>query len=93
MIGGPVSATDSRSPGQSIYGWITERGTDARGAPAIAGYAQTHALPTENRMMILASMGIYPFSSQSFAVSDVRGAEDENDAVAQLRDRLWGINV
>ena len=94
MIGGPVSATDSRSPGQSVYGWISETGADSREAGrGFPGYAQTRLKPTENRMLILAAMGIYPFTSQSFAVSDVQDVEDELQAAQALRDRLWGLNV
>lgn len=92
MIGGPIRGNDSRSPGSSIYGWISETGEE-RQAVRPAGHAQQYATPAENRMMLLAALGIYPFSSQSFAVADVVGAEDEVDAAAQLRDRLWGLDV
>ncbi len=93
MIGGPVDADEPRSPGPSVYGWISENG-DERGIPQpFRGYAQEFATAAENRMMILDALGIYPFSSQSFAVSDVRGAADEIEAATALRDRFWGLNV
>ncbi|MCX4246962.1 DUF1501 domain-containing protein [Paraliomyxa miuraensis] len=84
VIGGPIRAGDSRSPGASIYGNITEES---------GGYAQTYVSPTENRVMMLAALGIYPFSSQSYAVADVRQAADEIEAIARVRDELWGISV
>jgi hypothetical protein len=82
MIGGPIR-DDSRSPGASIYGHITED----------QGYAQTFATPAENRIAVLAALGIYPFSSQSFAVADVRAADDELQAATWIRDVLWGLSV
>jgi len=81
MIGGPIR-DDSRSPGPSIYGNITDD-----------GYAQSYVTPTENRIMVLSALGIYPFSSQSYAVADVRTAEDEIQAATRTRDDLWGIDV
>lgn len=62
----------------SVYGYITED----------AGYAQSYVTPAENRMMILQAMGIYPFSSQSFAVADVRNVEDEAEGALRIRDQL-----
>ncbi|MEM6996013.1 MAG: DUF1501 domain-containing protein [Myxococcota bacterium] len=86
MIGGPAQ-------GSSVYGWISQNGTE-RGIPQpFRGYAQEFCSPVENRMMILDAMGIYPFSSQSFAVADVRGSADEIEAATALRDRLWGLDV
>ena len=82
MIGGPIR-DDSRSPGASIYGNITED----------QGYAQTFATPAENRVAVLAALGIYPFSSQSFAVADVRAADDELGAATWIRDVLWGLSL
>ncbi|MBL4685020.1 MAG: DUF1501 domain-containing protein [Nannocystaceae bacterium] len=92
MIGGPVS-DDSRSPGSSIYGWISEDGQERGLTGENRGRAQEFITAAENRMMVLDAMGIYPFSSQSFAVSDIRGSADEIDAATQLRDRIWGLNV
>jgi hypothetical protein len=84
MIGGPIRAGDSRSPGASIYGNITE---------ASGGYADSYATATENRIMVLSALGIYPFSSQSYAVADVRFAADEIEAATRVRNELWGISV
>lgn len=82
MIGGPIS-NDGRSPGRSVFGHITED----------QGYAQEFATPAENRIGVLAAMGIYPFSSQSFAVADVRAAQDELQSAFWIRDEFWGISV
>jgi Protein of unknown function (DUF1501) len=83
MIGGPIRE-GSGSPGQSIFGNITlESG----------GYADMYATAVENRIMVLTALGIYPFSSQSYAVADVRFSADEIEAVTRVRDVLWGINV
>ncbi len=84
VIGGPVNARDSRSPGASIYGNITEQS---------GGYAQSFVTATENRIMMLSALGIYPFSSQSYAVADVRFTADEIEAATRVRDELWGITV
>ena len=84
VIGGPVRADDARSPGASIYGNITEES---------GGYAQSYVNATENRIMMLSAMGIYPFSSQSYAVADVRQAADEIEAITRVRNELWGISV
>lgn len=84
VIGGPIRADDARSPGASIYGNITEES---------GGYADSFVTPTENRIMVLDALGIYPFSSQSYAVADVRFSADEVEAVTRVRDELWGIGV
>jgi len=78
FIGGPIS-------GRSVYGSITE---------ASGGQAQTYLNPAENRMMILQAMGIYPFSSQSYAVSDVQQVETEVEGALRVRDTyLLGTNT
>ena len=71
FIGGPVQ-------GRSCYGRI---GYDPGGAED--GYAVDYVTPAENRMMAMQAMGIYPFSSQSFAVGDVRGGVVDEEAAAQ----------
>lgn len=84
MIGGPIRTGDDRSPGASIYGNITEES---------GGYAETYATAAENRIMVLSALGIYPFSSQSYAVADVRFSADEIEAATRARNELWGITV
>jgi len=81
MIGGPI-----RAP--SCYGAITY----APGDELSNGYATEYATPAENRMMVMQAMGIYPFSSQSFAVGDVRGGvTDEVQAATRVRDVYLGM--
>ena len=89
VIGGPIRDGDSRSPGASIYGYITEES----GGYAPNDVTDSLLTPKENRIMILQALGIYPFSSQSYAVSDVRFTPDEIDSLARVRDELWGLSV
>ena len=82
LIGGPIRQ-GSGSPGASIYGYITED----------EGRAQEFVTTTENRIMVLMALGIYPFSSQSYAVADVRFTSDEVEAATRVRDELFGLDV
>ncbi len=67
---------------RGIYGYITED----------QGMAQSWISPTENRMLILMAMGIYPFSSQTFAVGDVGGGvTNELEAAKRLKEVYLGI--
>jgi len=96
MIGGPTRPGHSNSPGSSIYGYISETG---EGRNIInpnttgPGYSQEFITVAENRMMVLAAMGIHPFTSQSFAVADVRNADTEEACAERLRDVYWGVSV
>ena len=77
VIGGPIQ-------GRSVYGQMRE--TD--------GFADTtFVTPAESRIMILQSLGIYPFTSASYAVAHVRGAGDELEAALKVRDELLGLEV
>jgi hypothetical protein len=81
FIGGPIR-------NRGCYGAITY----APGDDTSNGYASDYATPAENRMMVLQSMGIYPFSSQSYAVGDVRGGvTDEVEAATRVRDVYLGL--
>ncbi len=74
FIGGPIK------PGQKgVYGAI---GPD--------GNATTAVEPAECRAAALLALGIYPFSAEAFATSDVRGASGETDAVAAVLDHCFG---
>jgi hypothetical protein len=83
MIGGPIGPGNGN--GRSVYGYITED----------EGIAQDYVTPAENRMMVMQALGIYPFSSQSFAVGDVRGdapgEKDELWAATRVRDSYLGV--
>lgn len=77
VIGGPIQE-------RGVFGAVEE----------VDGYAlqDNYITPAENRIMVMQSLGIYPFSSQSFAVSDVRGGvEDELEAATRVRDVYMGV--
>jgi hypothetical protein len=69
--------------GRSVYGHMQESD----------GHAVQFVRPAENRIMVLQAMGIYPFSSQSYAVADVPGSVDEFAAALRVRDELLGLDV
>ncbi len=57
------------------------------------GHAVDYVTPGENRIMAMSALGIYPFSSQSFAVGDVRGGvPDEVAAIERVRGTYLGIS-
>lgn len=77
FIGGPLSAAE-----RGIYGSIT----------ADEGHAQTWITPAENRMLVMMALGIYPFSSQTFAVGDVSGGvKNELEAANRLMQIYMGL--
>ncbi len=58
------------------------------------GMAQEWLSPSENRMLILMALGIYPFTSQTFAVGDVGGGvSDEVEAAKRLKEVYMGITA
>jgi hypothetical protein len=82
LIGGPVS--EDNGNGRSVYGYMSQS----------EGIAQQYVTPAENRMMVMQALGIFPFSSQTFAVGDVRGGvEDELEAALRIRDTYLGVSV
>jgi len=79
IIGGPVTTTE-----RGIYGAIGED----------QGIADTWVSPAENRMMVMMALGIYPFSSQTFAVGDVGGGVgNELEAAKRLKEIYLGIKA
>ena len=64
MIGGPITTAE-----KGIHGNIKN-----------SSVAQTYATPAENRIAALLALGIWPFSPEAFAVSDVIGASNEEEA-------------
>lgn len=77
IIGGPITKTE-----RGVYGSIKQD----------QGYADTYVTPAENRMIVMAALGIYPFSSQTFAVGDVTGGvKNQAEAAARLRDVYMGL--
>jgi hypothetical protein len=85
FIGGPI-----RNPGcYGRIGYVPGFGIEE----SEDGYAVDYVTPAENRMMAMQAMGIYPFSSQSFAVGDVRGGvADEEAAAARVRETYLGVS-
>ncbi|HUQ03910.1 MAG TPA: DUF1501 domain-containing protein [Kofleriaceae bacterium] len=77
MIGATITSAE-----KGIYGAI---GPDGR--------ATTAATPSENRIAALLSMGIWPFSPEAFAVSDVTGATSEEDAASKATARVLGVQL
>jgi hypothetical protein len=75
MIGATISGTS-----KGVYGAI---GPD--------GKATTAATPAENRIAALLSLGIWPFSPEAFAVSDVTDATTEEGAAASVIKRVLGV--
>ncbi len=76
LLGGPI-----RDGQAGIHGAI---GPD--------GNATEYSLPAENRIATLLALGIWPFSPDAFAVSDVRGAADEEDAARLVTERALGVS-
>lgn len=75
MIGGPI-----RSGEGGVVGAI---GPD--------GNAGAHVTPAENRIAALLAAGIWPFSPEAFAVSDVQGASTEEGAAIDVIARILGV--
>ncbi|MFY0534957.1 DUF1501 domain-containing protein [Nannocystis pusilla] len=79
LIGGPITEAE-----RGIYGAITEA----------EGFAETYISPAENRMLVMMALGIYPFSSQTFAVGDVAGGvKNQAEAAQRLRDIYMGLKL
>jgi len=54
------------------------------------GYAVDYLQGSELRAAMLAALGIYPFSAQSFAVGDITGATTEADGLDWLNQHVLG---
>ncbi|HTJ40516.1 MAG TPA: DUF1501 domain-containing protein [Kofleriaceae bacterium] len=78
MIGATITAAE-----KGVYGAI--------GPDALA--TTTAATPAENRIAALLALGIWPFSPEAFAVSDVSGASSEDGAAASVTKRLLGVTL
>jgi hypothetical protein len=77
LIGGPITKAE-----RGIYGAIAEED----------GFAQTWVRPAENRMLVMMALGIYPFSSETFAVGDVAGGvKTQFEAATRLMQVYMGI--
>jgi hypothetical protein len=77
FFGGPIGTAE-----KGIYGAI---GPDGNATLAVD--------PAECRAGALLAMGIWPFSPEAFATSDVRGATTEADAAALALEHCLGRRV
>jgi hypothetical protein len=77
FIGGPITSAE-----QGIYGNIRN-----------SADAGTAISPAENRAAALLSLGIWPFSPEAFAVSDIDGATSEEDAANKAIEHCLGITL
>ncbi len=75
FIGGPV-----RPDNAGIFGSCNED-----------GYATLASSPQENRIAALLALGIWPFASESYNVSDVPDAANEVQAVQFVQKRQLGV--
>jgi hypothetical protein len=60
------------------------------GAIGPNGVADMYASPAQNRIAALLALGIWPFSQEAFAVSDVQGATGEVDAARRAMQMYLG---
>jgi hypothetical protein len=74
-----------------LGGPIREGQAGIHGAIGPDGVATEFMLPAENRVAALLALGIWPFSPDAFAVSDVRGAADEEEATRLVTERALGV--
>ena len=74
-------------------GFVDEDRAGVVGAIGENGRAISSVTPTEHRAAMLLAMGVWPFSSESFAVGDVRGAGSELEAAMKLRTEILGHPV
>ncbi len=75
LIGGPITTAE-----KGIYGNIKN-----------SSVAQLYATPAENRIAALLALGIWPFSPEAFAVSDVLGAATEEEAATMAIAHGLGV--
>ena len=77
----------------SIGGYVDESRAGVVGAIGEDGRAITGITPAEFRAGLLIAQGMWPFSPESFAVSDVRGATDEISAAMIAREKVLGFSA
>jgi hypothetical protein len=75
FLGGPITAAE-----KGIYGNIRN-----------SSGAGVHASPAENRVAALLALGIWPFSPEAFAVSDIDGASNEEEAAEGAMAHYLGV--
>jgi hypothetical protein len=72
----------------AFIGGPTTKGVS--GAIGPNGVADMYASPAQNRIAALLALGIWPFSQEAFAVSDVPGATGEVDAALKAMQMCLG---
>jgi hypothetical protein len=72
----------------AFIGGPTTKGVS--GAIGPNGVADMYASPAQNRIAALLGLGIWPFSQEAFAVSDVPGASGEVDAAIKAMQMCLG---
>lgn len=75
MLGGPI-----REDQRGVLGAI---GPD--------GWADRYVTPVESRAAVLAALGMYPFTSESYAIGDLRGLRYEKDGIVWLNEIVLGV--
>jgi hypothetical protein len=71
-------------------GFVDEERSGVVGAIGEDSHATSFFTPTEHRAAMLLAMGVWPFSEESFAVSEVRGATSELEAALALKAKVLG---
>jgi hypothetical protein len=72
----------------AFIGGPTTKGVS--GAIGPSGVAEMYASPAQNRIAAMLALGIWPFSQEAFAVSDVPGASGELDAALKAMQVCLG---
>ncbi len=73
-----------------LGGPIQEDQAGIFGAIGPSSFADSYITPVEGRAAVLAAMGIYPFTNESFAIGDVGGFTYELDGLAWLNQQVLG---
>lgn len=73
-------------------GYVNESNSGVVGAIGEDSRAIDYVTPTEYRAAMLLAAGIWPFTNESFRVSDIRGATTEMEAALMLRERILGYS-
>ena len=93
-----VQAGSGNGTNHHPYGYVTVLiggaiGEDQAGIVGAIGpdaYADRYVTPIESRAAVLAAMGIYPFTQESFAIGDLREQSVEKDGLAWLNEIVLG---
>lgn len=73
-------------------GPIDEERSGVVGAIGEDSIAVESATPSEHRAAMLLSMGIWPFTEESFAIGDITSSGSELDAALYVKDKILGYD-